>query len=147
MKPDTTPAATLRYYQIRRDVTHWFNLAAFDLADPPDRITCRYLVCPDRGWRYCSAELLIDLVPLDYSAEWDQEIDEKTREAWDTALVDVEREEEAHRYRSVVVDLPDTGEVYTFNSSVIASAFQGEYSEEEEVDGDPLDQAAGNWLV
>ena len=55
---------TIRWYEVRTDQTADFNLNAFNLPNPPDRITMRGLLSPDKGWRWCSAEVLIDIDPL-----------------------------------------------------------------------------------
>lgn len=152
-----------RAYQISVNETTSFNLAAFGLDNPPDRITARYLVLPDRLWRYCSADLLVTTELLDYRAEWDGE-EPDNRDEWADALADIPIDRadpgfQASRLIKVDPCAPrwydkheasaDPASPIEWAPFVLAAAYQGDYSEDSETASydQAREDASGNHLV
>lgn len=150
---------TVRYFQGTIDVTRYWDLSSLPPDKRPDKILCRYLFSPDLAYRYCSAQLQVDLDPLDYSPVWSdgREIDDDTREeihSWlddNAGTLDVE----PHMIEAVV-KTDSEWTILAVGAMFEDVAYQGEYPEVDE-DGEPvtfhdvyedaLDDACANHLV
>lgn len=97
-----TEGKEFRWFQVAIDVTWGFNM---DVKPPseirPIRIWERCLVTPDIGTYLCEGTPSTYFDVLDYSAEFDGEVDDDVRDAWDNWLMDAEASPYYMGYRQV----------------------------------------------
>lgn len=150
-----------RVYQILINETAGFDLAAFNLDNPPVRIFGRYLVMVDRPWRHCSAELLADVDLLDYCPAWDDNKKPDNRDEWHKALADlvgqgdpgfplnrlIERDPCCPRWHDDRPASDDPASPIKWGPMVEAAAYQGDYEGEDDPIGQAREDANGSRLV
>lgn len=143
----------LRFYQGLVDVTSFCNFGEKTLLrrlsgyNPPDRVYERVLFSIDRATYYCSATPMLDVEPLGYIAEWDEDPGDEAREFWDSLLCEWGSEPSAFEWRRVVDEGRGDPADYKIrpDGPIQGAVLQGEYEEGEEEDA--REYAQGNFLV
>lgn len=141
-----------RFYQVLRDETADYNLSAIKLDNPPARVLARYLVGVDRAWRYCSAELLLTLEPLDVIPVWDGD-EPDSADDWHDLLNRDPAEPVTYSYRRVVKHDPcspgwasdtepdpDPAAPVVWALALEAAAYQGNYTDDDDADPDESEE-------